>query len=281
MRAAEAEQIGVGESVLERAEARCFVEIIVEASVNAFIVGAKCARVVAVGVHIGLADHSRVASAIGDLAQRDGTTLEADTVESSGIRPLRPTAVISRGQARRSTVALAVPLSTIDRVNRFVGVADIRRVISPCHCGKITAIVRRGVPLNIWVKSHGSAGWAVKQRNGRGKALDIGRTEGFTGGGVEHAQSDVVERLFVDIWENIESPGAWLLLSVATIRIACPQPAPAAGRKVLMSVVVHLPSQANLFEMVCALQPVCGLARRLHRGKEQREQDVANSDDHQ
>ena len=87
--------------------------------------------------------------------------------------------------------------------------------------------------------------------------------------------------LLLDVRQHIKNPPARLIHAETFVRVARPRPAPTAGRKVTLHVVMVLKTKADLLEVILALRAAGGFPRGLHGRQQQCYQDADDRDDHQ
>jgi hypothetical protein len=95
------------------------------------------------------------------------------------------------------------------------------------------------------------------------------------------AGAELVDVLVFDEGKDVEQPAARLSYVESPVGVADPAVSPAPGRQVLVELFVVDHAQGELLEVVLALDPARGLACRLHRRKQQRDENADDHDDHQ
>ncbi len=115
---------------------------------------------------------------------------------------------------------------------------------------------------------------AVHERQGGGDHLG-GQ---FPLAGVGLAGAQLVERDLLHVGQLLEDPPARLSPARTPIGIAHPGGAPSAAGKKAVGVFVVQPGQPHLLEVVAALGSPRGLACRLHRRQQQRDEDPDDRD---
>ena len=91
----------------------------------------------------------------------------------------------------------------------------------------------------------------------------------------------VVQRLLLDIGQDVVDPSARLAPVVPAVGVARPGISPAAGGKPPGGLFVLQAAQGELLEVVLALHLPGRLAGRLHRRQQQRNQNADDRNDHQ
>jgi hypothetical protein len=95
------------------------------------------------------------------------------------------------------------------------------------------------------------------------------------------ALSQVMESLLLDVRENVVYPTSGLGLAEAAIRVSHVSSTPAIRWKETVYVLVLQAAQGKLLEVIRALDSPRGFPSRLHRRKQQRDQDADDRDDDQ
>jgi len=244
-------RIGVHRIVLCWSEPGCLAEVIVETGEGAFIVGAVGTGVIVERIEVFFADHHRMTQSIGDFAEGNHAALKADSVKGRRAGPSRPSAAIGRGKTGRSAIALGKPLAAIRRVDRRIRIADRGRVIAAEYGAHIVTIDGGWLP-DIGIQRHAPPRRTSQQRDQRGETLDIGGVKSAVG----QPGTDAVDGVLFNVGKDVICPSTGLRLTKTPVRVASPVPTPAPSRQVLVRVVVHLPGQAELLQMIRTMDPI-------------------------
>ena len=94
-------------------------------------------------------------------------------------------------------------------------------------------------------------------------------------------EAAVVQGGLLDVRQDVVDPAARLPLVESAVRIADPIPAPAAGRQVVLDVVMVMERQGKLPQLVLALRAAGRFASRLHGRQEQRHEHAHDRDHHE
>ena len=96
-----------------------------------------------------------------------------------------------------------------------------------------------------------------------------------------HARANLVQRLLLDVGQDVVDPSAGLTAVETPVRIAGPPIGPAGRRQKAVLLLVGQAAEGQLLEVVAALHLSGCLARRLNGRQQQRDQNGDDRDDHQ
>ena len=263
-------------------------DVLVVAHQRILVVAAVGAGGVPVGSQIFLANQIGVARPVSHVRDLDQTAAVHDAgghpsnVGEAGLRVGRhlPRRILDFAGASRPRVGVVGEhrRPARSRAGTGVRVAAVGRIVGPSYH-------RRRVGVDLPASPHPRVG---DRRPARGIIKDTERIRHALHVQVflrrripRRADAQVVQRLLLDVGQDVIDPSTGLAPVGPAVGIAGPGESPAVGGKSPRGALVLQTAQGKLPEVVFALHQPGSLAGRLHRRQQQRNQNPDDRNDHQ